>query len=81
MRVKILLFASLAETAGTGSEVLEMEPGASVRQAWEMLAGLRPALGKIGFRPLVTCDMEYTSWDTELVEGVEVAFLPPVSGG
>jgi molybdopterin converting factor small subunit len=45
------------------------------------LVARHPALDAIGYRPLVACDLEYSSWDRALDGVREVAFLPPVSGG
>ena len=81
MTVEVRYFASLVDRVGVAAERVEIGPGAGVAQLWDLLVARHPALGAIGYRPLVACDLEYASWDRTL-EGVrEVAFLPPVSGG
>lgn len=81
MKVKVLLFASLADRVGTGTEEIEVPPPATVTDLWERLVAIHPELGEISSRPMVACDMEYAGWDRELAGVREVAFLPPVSGG
>lgn len=81
MKVEVRYFASLVERTGVEVETVEIEPGDDVTALWRRLADLHPGLGRIGFRPMAACDLEYARWDRKL-EGVsEVAFLPPVSGG
>ena len=81
MRIQVRFFASLVERVGAAHEVLDVDPGLDVAGLWTMLTERHPALGRLGYRPLVACDLEYSGWDRGL-EGVgEVAFLPPVSGG
>lgn len=80
MTVEVRYFASLVDRVGVAAERVE-NPGESVAELWDLLVRRHPALGAIGYRPLVACDLEYASWDRAL-EGVrEVSFLPPVSGG
>lgn len=81
MKVEVLLFASLADRAGTASVTLEVPPGTKVSGLWDAL-GLRfPGLRAHGGRPLAACDLAYASWEHPLDDVREVAFLPPVSGG
>ena len=52
-----------------------------VEGLWALLLERHPALGELGFKPLVACDLDYADWDRKLDGVREVAFLPPVSGG
>jgi molybdopterin synthase sulfur carrier subunit len=79
--VEVRYFASLAERAGCGSERVELAPATDVQTLWRLLVERHPALGAVGFRPLVACDLDYATWDRRLDGVREVAFLPPVSGG
>ena len=81
MKIKVLLFASLADRAGTGSEYIDAGSLETVTDLWARLVSLHPALGELSYRPMVACDMEYSGWERELSGVSEVAFLPPVSGG
>ena len=81
MTVGVRLFASLADRAGVKETTVEIDPGSDVEALWEALCRLHPALGGLGYRPMVACDQAYAAW-TDPIDGVsEVAFLPPVSGG
>ena len=80
MEVSVRCFATLRELAGDRTP-LTLHPGALVDDAWAALAELHPALRP--HRPYVRAarNGEYAAWDAALVEGDQVAFLPPVSGG
>lgn len=78
-KVTVLYFASLRDVAGVASELVES--GASD------LRGLYAELqARHGFNwstdaLRVAAQGEFAQWDDALVEGSEVAFIPPVSGG
>jgi sulfur-carrier protein len=85
MQLKILYFASLRETLGRESESLEV-PGA-VTTAGELRAWLGQRDAKFGQalsanRALrMAINKRLAQHETALVEGAEVAFFPPVTGG
>jgi molybdopterin synthase sulfur carrier subunit len=81
MTVEVRYFASLVDRVGVAAERVEIAPGAGVAELWDLLVARHPALDAIGYRPLVACDLEYSSWDRALDGVREFAFLPPVSGG
>ena len=81
MQLRVLYFASLTEKAGGRVESLEVDPSSDVQALWQLLVERHPALGDLSYRPLVACDQVYADWDRSLEGVVEVAFLPPVSGG
>jgi molybdopterin converting factor subunit 1 len=81
VKVEVLYFASLKERAGVASETLELPAGCRVSELWQELLARHPRLGEVTVRPLVACDLEYSSWEKSLDGVREVAFLPPVSGG
>ena len=78
-RVSVLYFASLRDAAGVAAE--PVESGASD------LRGLYGELrARHGFalpleRLRVAVDGAFAHWDDGLREGMEVVFIPPVSGG
>jgi molybdopterin converting factor subunit 1 len=74
------LFARLREQAGTDCEKVAPDVGtvAGVYGALrERHPGLEPDLAIV--RP--ARNQEFTTWDTPVVDGDEIAFIPPVSGG
>ena len=82
VRIDVRLFAILRERAGRDRVEIEIEPGATVADAIEMLAE-HPALSGVVDRVPVTMavNREYAVADTELHAGDELALIPPVSGG
>jgi molybdopterin synthase catalytic subunit len=74
MRVTVRLFAGLRELAGKSR--LELEDVARVSDVWPRL-GLGDEPGGL----LYAVNREYVSTDRTLVDGDEVALIPPVSGG
>ena len=81
MRIEVRFFASLADRVGSATEIVEIDPGESVADLWDLLLRRHPDLDAMNYRPMVACDMEYADWDRTLHGVREVAFLPPVSGG
>ena len=74
------LFARLREQAGTDCELLEIAD-ATVADAYAALRSRHPELeGDLRLvRP--TRNEAFAEWSDRLVDGDEVAFIPPVSGG
>lgn len=83
LRVRVRLFAALAERAGGRREVwLELPGKATALDAWE---ALERALGSPLNFPRqsvrVAVNLVYAPWERVLADGDEVAFIPPVAGG
>lgn len=74
MRVTVRLFAGLRELAGQST--LQLEDVATVADVWPRL-GLGDEPGGL----LYAVNREYVSTDWTLMDGDEVALIPPVSGG
>jgi MoaE-MoaD fusion protein len=74
MRVKVRLFAGLRERAGWNER--ELKDVTRVDEVWSVL-GLGPEPEGL----LYAVNKEYAARDRELVDGDEVALIPPVSGG
>lgn len=82
MSVRILYFASLRESLGRGEETLELPEGLGT--VGELIAWLtsqgREALGQVpNLRFAVNQEMARAS--DPVLDGDEVAFFPPVTGG
>ncbi|MDO4231973.1 MAG: molybdopterin converting factor subunit 1 [Lautropia sp.] len=89
MKIRLLFFASLRERLGCSGETLELPADiTTVGQLRRFLAArggawadafTPPASGRDTLRAAVAQEM--ACGDTLLMEGAEVAFFPPVTGG
>ena len=79
--VRVKLFASYKEKAGTSDLEMGLPDGAVVSDAAEELLRLHPALAGDSSRLMIAVNEEYQEHDYPLSENDEVAFIPPVSGG
>lgn len=88
MTITLRFFASVREALGTSTETLDLPDGvATVGQlrahlaarggAWEQALGT--AEGGRALR--MACNQIMCAADTALIDGCEVAFFPPVTGG
>jgi molybdopterin converting factor subunit 1 len=81
MKVAVKLFAAARELAGGSEVVIELPPGADVGELRQALAADLPALSPLASRSLISINAEYASNASLIVEGDELALIPPVSGG
>ncbi|MDQ7029454.1 MAG: molybdopterin converting factor subunit 1 [Ardenticatenia bacterium] len=81
MQVSVRLFAAYRETTGTSELELQLDEGATVRDAWHVLVNRFPGLATFRHRVVGAVNAQYVSLDTPLRDGDEVAFIPPVAGG
>ncbi|WP_255668517.1 molybdopterin converting factor subunit 1 [Brevibacillus daliensis] len=79
--VTILLFAGLAERAGTSQLSIEITEHASVQDLLEKLRAEYPALAELLPSCFVSVNQEYADPTTQIKSQDEIAILPPVSGG
>jgi MoaE-MoaD fusion protein len=80
MQITVRCFAILRELVFDRG-VLDLPDSSTVADAWNALAVTYPGLSP--HRPFCrpARNGAYTAWDTTLLEGDQLAFLPPVSGG
>jgi molybdopterin converting factor subunit 1 len=81
LRFRVVAFASAADALGSSELSVELAAGSTVADLKEHLETRFPELARHWPRLAVAVDGELVSADTELSDGVEVALLPPVSGG
>ncbi|HEX8393649.1 MAG TPA: molybdopterin converting factor subunit 1 [Longimicrobium sp.] len=81
MIVRSLFFASYRDLAGTDELALELPAGARVSDLVGRLRARGDALARLPEAPVTAVNMDYAPLSTELREGDEVAFIPPVAGG
>ena len=85
MKIELRFFASVREALQTSQEIIELPD--SVKTVGDVRAFLmgRGGIWAEGLGPeknlRMAYDHEMTEADTELVDGGEVAFFPPVTGG
>ena len=76
MRVRVRVFAALREQAGFSERDVELPEGARASDVWPSLDLGPPPAGVLYAR-----NTEYVAGETPLVDGDELALIPPVSGG
>lgn len=81
MRVHLVYLGMLKEIAGKATETVDVAGGACVADLWRELVGRYPKFAHFTGAAAVAVNQEYAPPDTVLSDGVEVALLPPVSGG
>jgi molybdopterin converting factor subunit 1 len=81
MSIRVLFFASIADL--TGSSELELEPAGfrDVASIFERVAREFPGMASRRSAILYAVNSEFARPDTQVRDGDEVAFFPPVSGG
>jgi molybdopterin converting factor subunit 1 len=81
VHVRVRLFASLRETAGTGEVRLELPSGATPEDAWSRLVADHPSLAPRRASLTAAVNRRYADFRAVLADGDELVFIPPVSGG
>ena len=81
MRVRLLAFATAASEIGATEGEIDLAEGATVEDLRRQLLARHPGLGELWPRLAVAVDGELAAAETVFADGVEVALLPPVSGG
>lgn len=81
MRVRVRLFAAIAEAAGTRDLTLEFADGALAGDARDAVAARYPSVALVCARVALAVNAEYAPPEQPLRDGDEVALIPPVSGG
>jgi molybdopterin converting factor small subunit len=78
--VRVLLFASYAETLGADALELSLDHPATVGDALRRIQAL-PGGDKLPSKPLCAVNLTQVGATTPLTSGDELALLPPLSGG
>ena len=81
MKIRLLAFASAGDALGATETELELPDGSRVADLRARLDRDHPALTPLWPRLAVAVDGRISGPDESLSDGVEVALLPPVSGG
>jgi sulfur-carrier protein len=78
--VRVLLFASYADTLGLDTLQLEFDSPATVGDALMRLRSL-PGGDRLPPKPLCALNLTHVTGDAPLSGGDELAILPPLAGG
>ena len=81
MSMTVRLFARLREIAGADELHRPAAGVVTVADVWQGLAADWPALAPYAGSISCAVNAQYARMTTPVVDGDEVAFLPPVSGG
>jgi molybdopterin synthase catalytic subunit len=81
MRVRVLFFGMLRESAGKSADEIEVPEGASLRDVLRHYESQIPRFGESSASLAIAVNQQYAAPDTKLKANDEIALLPPVSGG
>jgi sulfur-carrier protein len=81
MKIRIRYFASFHDTTGRNEETLTVNEGASVADVRALLLTRYPRLQSIMDRSVCAVNRGYVAAGTQLHEGDELVFIPPMGGG
>ena len=77
MSIQVKFFASLREVAGVADATVSAGQVSDVAGVWAQVCGGRELPSNV----LAARNMEYVGLQEPVVDGDEVAFFPPVTGG
>ncbi|MCK5919137.1 MAG: MoaD/ThiS family protein [Cocleimonas sp.] len=78
MKININYFASLREAVGRGEDTIDSEEvSLTAKKVWTLATGQECLPDTV----LVAVNQEYVDLDSVVVDGDDVAFFPPVTGG
>jgi len=81
MTVRVLFFASLRERVKRSETSWTVPDGATVEALWRSLVAEYQTIEAMSGAVRFAVNREYVDRDHVLVDGDEVAIIPPVSGG
>ena len=81
MKIRLLAFASAGDALGATETEIELSEGSRVADLRARLDRDHPALSSLWPRLAIAVDGRISGPDEPLQDGIEVALLPPVSGG
>ena len=81
MTINVQLFAAAREQAGAAAVQVDLPRGSVVADLRRALGEKHPQLGPLLASALFAVDATYADDQTALDELVEIACIPPVSGG
>lgn len=80
-KVRVRLFARLADLAGTRSAELDLGEGLTAADAYRLLCRQHPEMEDLEGSLMYAVNAQYVPAEHPLRDGDELALIPPVSGG
>ena len=80
MTVRVQFFSHLRDVIGTSESEAHLAEGASVADLLTMLYGEHPKLRDWDSSILIGAGVEFVERDYLLIDGEEIAIMPPVQG-
>lgn len=81
MRVQVLFFGMLKDLAGSPADTLEFSEGSTLTDVFDHYAARHPKFRDFDASIVLARNQEFAPRSTQIADGDEIAFLPPVSGG
>ena len=81
MNITLKFFARLRDLVGTNTLERQVASNITIAELIETLQAEFPQMARLMPHTAIALNQEFVDWQTQLNEGDEVAFLPPVSGG
>jgi molybdopterin converting factor subunit 1 len=81
VKVRVRLFGALAERAGAGEDVTDVDDGATAQDVIALIRDRHPEAAPLLAQISVAVNLEVVAADHRLADDDEVALLPPVAGG
>jgi molybdopterin synthase catalytic subunit len=81
MTLNVLFFAQAREQAGCSSAAIDVPAGAHVREALDAILVRYPGLAPLRGHFALSLNGTLARGDEPVLDGAELALLPPVSGG
>jgi molybdopterin converting factor small subunit len=78
--VRVLLFASYAESVGREALQVAVPPGSTVGTVLALIRAL-PGGDRLPHRPLCALNLAHVGPEATVAPGDEIAILPPLAGG
>jgi molybdopterin synthase catalytic subunit len=81
VRVKVLFFGVLKDVVGRAEDQFDLEGSATLSRVFDHYCSQFPRMRGMAGSILLARNQEFAEPATQLADGDEIAFLPPVSGG
>jgi molybdopterin converting factor subunit 1 len=81
VRVRLLFFAVLRDITGKSEVDVSLPDGTKAADVWQSLRREHRALASYEKPPMIAINEDYATPDTQLRDGDELVFIPPVAGG